>query len=200
MVGEHYLRAYERNGINHTIFRLFNVVGPDIDRIGKGRAISRMVGSGLHATEIPVVLPGTQTRCFCHVKDAVDLLVRPTFFKKPSIYTEHGGKTNGADWAPSASQTVNVGNPDEIAMIDLAKLIAIEIEQKLGRRPLIVKYPAKDIFGDGYDDMMRRVPSVRRAFDIFGWGAKTTLMEIIDEYIDNAIKEAGWTGRTKTSA
>jgi UDP-glucose 4-epimerase len=193
MVGEHYLRAYEKKGIAHTIFRLFNAVGDDVDSLGKGRVLSTMVGDGLGDGCITVVAPGTQTRCFTHIDDVVNLMARPTIFKKhPPLGRQL--------FTPTSSQTVNAGNNDEVDMRSLAKLVAIVIEERIGHRPDIVVKQASEVFGEGYDDMMRRVPAIERAERIFGWKAKISTIEIIDRYVDNALKETGWTGHTKTSA
>lgn len=182
-VGEHYLRAYKREGIDHTIFRLFNVVGGDIDKVGSGRVLTQMFGSAMETGEIKVVLPGTQTRCFTWIDDVIDLLVRPTLYKK----VPHVGSFD-----PSQSQTVNAGNDVEMTMGELGSLMRHLLAERTKRTIYIDYVEPEEVYGSKpYDDMMRRQPSVRRAEEIFGWHATMEPQDIVKTFLDQALRAHG---------
>lgn len=168
---EHYLKAFESDGIRHTTFRLFNFVGREVDAPGAGRVITQMAGKAIREGKIGVALPGTQTRCFTWEDDFVVPLMRACTYKR-----EKAGYADGC-------YTVNLGSQGEFSMLELAYKIATIVEER-GYHPGIESieiehYDPVKLYGEGYEDMMRRVPDVTRARRIFDWEATTH----IDDYL-----------------
>lgn len=182
-VGEHYLQAYaEHHGIQHTIFRFFNFIGPDIDAPGGGRVITQMVGDALDKGIIKVTEPGTQTRCFVHSDEFVVPLLRAMTMKR---YDPDAWKQD---------YILNLGCDDEVTMFQLAEIVAQRIQlQSLKVGPAKDEFidiqitPKVEIFGQGYDDVPRRKPNVERTADVLGWRAQRTSIEAIIPAIDSAI-------------
>lgn len=184
LVGEHYLQAYADLGVRHTIFRLFNVVGLDIDQLGAGRVITSMLGSALDRGYIEVVAPGTQTRCFTWIDDATELFMRTTYYKKRDICGEHEGT-----FRASGDYVVNCGSEEEVTMTNLAKLIAVELSHRHGiERPRLVSVEQPDGYSDGYEDVPRRVPSTTKAKNVFGWRAVHGLDDMVASIVAAALE------------
>lgn len=181
---EHYLKAFEKRGINHTVFRFFNFVGRDIDAPGQGRVITKMVESALTKGEIGVALPGDQTRCFTWEDDFVVPLVRAgTYKKEKSGYKDH-------------SYTLNLGTEEEISMRELAvkiRQVLYDIGTSLDfpKTIEIVDYDPTETIGKGYEDIPRRVPSVQRARDVLDWEATMKLDEFLPIIVDSICDKMG---------
>src|SRR4029079_12046617 len=95
--------AYHRyHGLNTHIVRIFNTYGPRM-RLDDGRVVPNLMGQALRGEGLTVYGDGTQTRSFCYVSDLVEGIVRllPTDFHEP----------------------VNLGNPNELSILDFAKEI-----------------------------------------------------------------------------
>jgi nucleoside-diphosphate-sugar epimerase len=173
-VGEQYLRAYsEKHGIRHTIFRFFNFVGDDIDAPGQGRVLTKMVADALDNNCIRVTSPGTQTRCFTHVDDFVVPLVRAStmkIFQRPKWDNDY---------------TINLGSDEEVSMNELAgKIWKILHDEKLILSNCIIKTVGRDVmYGQGYDDAMRRRPDVTRAENVLEWRAERRLDDFLPELV-----------------
>jgi UDP-glucose 4-epimerase len=174
-VGEHYLQAYGKQGQPYTIFRFFNIVGPDIDSVGGGRVFTKMVGDAEKDNIIRVVNGGGQTRCFTWIGDAVEALVLPTTMKKskPGFRGEN--------------HVLNLGSDEESTIAALAVMIA---ERMILSRDFISTVEIKDItahemYGAGYEDVERRVPDVQKIYDQLGWKATTTLAEMVGPIVDH---------------
>ncbi len=138
--------AYHRQfGLPVTIVRLFNTVGPG--QVGMyGMVLPRFVEAALANKPLQVYGDGTQTRCFCHVSDVVDALIKLSA-------------------TPSAvGQVFNLGSDEEISINDLArKVIALT-----GSKSTIEHVPYEVAYGRQFDDLPRRVPKldkVRAAID-----------------------------------
>lgn len=183
-VGEHYLQAYgKQHGFDYTIFRFFNLVGPDIDSPGAGRVITRMVGDAYHGGKIRVTLPGTQTRCFTYVDDFVVPLVRAATFKR---LPEHPYNS----W----SGVINLGSDEEVSMRDLAGRVRRLLWDGHGINCSVVNVDGEKLYGAGYEDAPRRVPKLERAKRILGWEPELTL----DEYLPTIVGETVARLRTAT--
>ena len=136
--------------------RLFNTVGPR--QTGQyGMVIPRFVQSALAGEPLTVYGDGKQTRCFCHVADVVEALVGLMESK------EANGKV------------VNVGGAEEIAIRALAERIITLLES----RSTIRGVPYEEAYGEGFEDMPRRVPNVDRVHGLIGWRAQRDLDSII---------------------
>jgi UDP-glucose 4-epimerase len=145
------------------VVRLFNTVGPRQSPT-YGMVIPSLVRQALSATPLTVFGDGTQTRCFAHVADVVDALLRLL----------------GDDAA--IGQTFNIGSADEVSILELAKLI-IECTGSTSGIDLI---PYSEAYEQGFEDMIRRVPDTTKLRMLTGWTPQRTLDEILTEIIREA--------------
>ena len=140
------------------LIRFFNTVGPR--QVGHyGMVVPRFVGAALTGVPLSVYGTGNQSRCFCHVSDAVRAVLTIIDSEK------------------AVGQVFNVGNDSEISIVDLAKRI-IEETNSVSQVEMI---PYKDAYGAGFEDMQRRVPDIAKAKEILGWSPKLGLTEIIND-------------------
>ncbi len=139
--------AYHRfHGVETRIARIFNTYGPRM-RLNDGRVIPAFIGQALRGEDLTVFGDGSQTRSFCYVDDEIEGLYRLLL----SDYV-----------AP-----VNIGNPDEISILDFAQEILklTNSNQKIVLKPL------------PKDDPMQRQPNIDRAKKILGWEPKVSRAE-----------------------
>lgn len=153
--------AYHRQfNLPVTIVRLFNTVGPR--QVGQyGMVLPRFIAAALNHEPLKVYGDGSQTRCFCHVSDVSDALIRLT---TPT---------------PHAGEVFNLGSDEEISMNDLAaRVIALtHSESKIEHIPYEVAY------GRSFDDLPRRVPRLDRIRNAIGFAPKFTLDQIIQSIL-----------------
>jgi dTDP-glucose 4,6-dehydratase len=136
--------AYHRfHGLETRIARIFNTYGPKM-RLDDGRAIPTFIGQALRGEDITVFGDGSQTRSFCYVSDLVE-----------GIH----GLLQSNEFLP-----VNIGNPDEISLIEVAKEILL-----LGnfKSKIVLKQLPQD-------DPKQRRPDIRRAKKVIGWEPKVS--------------------------
>jgi len=147
--GEAYVIAYRReHGLNTRIARIFNTYGPRIRTDGiYGRVIPRFIDQALSGKPLTVFGDGLQTRSFTYVTDQIEGLLRLA-----ALDTAEG-------------QVINIGNTNEITVLELAKkVIALT-----GSKSLLSFSPLPE------DDPLRRRPDVTKAKEILGWVPKTPL-------------------------
>ena len=138
------------------IVRFFNTVGPR--QLGAyGMVVPRFVKAALANEPITIYGDGNQTRCFAHVYDVVDAVVAIAF----------------AD--TTIGKVINVGNNFEISINGLAKKIIDET----GSKSEIVYVPYAEAYGDGFEDMERRVPNIDLINQLVGWKPKRDLATMI---------------------
>lgn len=138
------------------IVRFFNTVGPR--QLGAyGMVVPRFVAAALKNEEITIYGTGEQTRCFGHVADIVEALIR----------VASTDKTIGT--------VVNIGNPEEISINDLAKKV-IELT---GSSSKVVHLSYEEAYTSGFEDMERRVPNINRIQELTGWKPERKLETII---------------------
>ncbi len=148
--------AYHReHGIDVRILRIFNTYGPRM-RLDDGRVIPNFVGQALRGEDLTVYGDGSQTRSFCYIDDLVEGIYRA------SIYENLNG------------EVINLGNPEEYRIIDLAK----KIIEKTNSESKIVFKPLPE------DDPKRRCPDITKARKLLGWEPKVSL----DEGLEKTIK------------
>lgn len=153
--------AYEReHGLPVTIVRLFNTTGPRQSG-SYGMVVPRLVRQALAGEPMTVFGDGAQTRCFTNVFDVIRAL------------------TLLADRPASIGRIVNVGQPHEIAISDLAERVRAAAASS-SRIDLI---PYADAYGPGFEDMRRRVPDVSLLRELTGYVPATTLDETIAQII-----------------
>jgi dTDP-glucose 4,6-dehydratase len=132
--------AYHRyHGVKTRIVRIFNTYGPRM-RLNDGRVLPAFMGQVLRGESLTVFGKGDQTRSFCYVTDLVDGIYR-------LLHTDF-------------SEPVNLGNPSEITVLELAKEIIAMVE---GTKSAIVYNPLPQ------DDPKRRRPDITRAQTLLGW-------------------------------
>ena len=140
------------------IVRYFNTVGPR--QLGAyGMVVPRFVQSALKNEPLTIYGTGKQTRCFGHVYDAVDASVKIAFSEK------------------TIGKVINVGNNFEISINDLAKKVIAETNSKSE----IVYVPYEEAYGDGFEDMERRVPNIELINSLVGWEPKRNLSRMISD-------------------
>jgi UDP-glucose 4-epimerase len=160
--GEHFCFAYGRMGLPVVVLRYFNVYGPRLDRMDRGRVVTMFMGQLLRGEPLTVVGDGTQTRAFTYVDDAVQATIA-------------AGLRPGA-----VSQVINVGSSEEVTIRDLAERM-VRISGSLSP---IIHVPQEAVYGSGYEDIPRRVPSTRRMQELLGVRATTLLDEGLTRTIE----------------
>jgi UDP-glucose 4-epimerase len=149
---------FQEQGLPVRLVRLFNTVGPR--QVGRyGMVVPRFVSAALKNEPITVYGDGSQIRCFCHVHDAVDALVKVIESEK------------------AIGQVFNVGNNQQITIMDLAKKV-IEVT---GPKSKIELVPYEKAYGPGFEDMQRRVPDISKIKNSLGWQPKIGLEQIIKD-------------------
>jgi UDP-glucose 4-epimerase len=140
------------------IVRFFNTVGPR--QLGSyGMVVPRFVQSALANDPITIFGDGNQTRCFAHVYDVVEALVKVAFASN------------------TIGKVVNIGNDFEISINDLARKVITET----GSKSKIVYLPYQEAYGDGFEDMERRVPNIGLIYELVGWKPERDLSTIIND-------------------
>lgn len=134
------------HGLETRIVRIFNTYGPRM-RLNDGRALPAFIGQALRGEDLTVFGDGSQTRSFCYVDDLIEGIYRLLM----SDYVH----------------PVNLGNPDEISMLDFAKeIVALtQTSQKIIFKPL----PA--------DDPKQRRPDISLAKELLDWTPKVQRQE-----------------------
>ena len=143
------------------IIRIFNTYGPRM-RLNDGRVLPAFIGQALRGEDITIFGDGSQTRSFCYVSDLVEGIYR--LLNSDYVYP------------------VNIGNPDEISILDFAK----EIVELTGTDQKLV---FKDL---PKDDPKQRKPDITRAKDILDWKPEVSRKEglrLTYEYFKNLPEE-----------
>ncbi len=152
---EHLCFAFARMGLPVVVLRYFNVYGPRLDQMDRGRVVTIFMGQLLRGEPLTVIGDGAQTRTFTYVDDAVRATV-------------------AAGVRPEAEgQAINVGSEEEVSIRDLASRM-IRIADSPSR---LIFVPQEAVYDRGYEDIPRRVPSVRRMHELLGVRAEVPLDE-----------------------
>ena len=140
------------------IVRFFNTVGPR--QLGAyGMVVPRFIESALANEPITIYGDGNQTRCFAHVFDVIDAVVAIAFAQN------------------TIGKVINIGNDFEISINSLAKKIINETNSS----SKIVYVPYEEAYGDGFEDMERRVPNIDLINQLVGWKPQRDLTTIISD-------------------
>jgi dTDP-glucose 4,6-dehydratase len=138
--------AYHReHGLDTRIVRIFNSYGPRM-RLDDGRAIPTFVSQALRSESLTVFGDGSQTRSFCYIDDLIEGICR---LMQGDIH-----------------EPINLGNPDERSVLELANLILSRFDGTASRiafRPLPV------------DDPKQRRPDISKARELFNWQPRVPL-------------------------
>ncbi len=177
--------AYGQKGLNFTLFRPFNWMGPRLDRldsarIGSSRAITQLILNLVEGTPIRLFDGGEQKRCFTDIADGVEALAR--------IIDNDNDVCNG--------QIINIGNPDNEASI---RQLGEELLRQFEAHPLRANFPpfagfrdieSKAFYGTGYQDVSHRKPSIANAKRLLDWTPTVEMSETIGNTLDFFLREA----------
>ncbi|MCU1769288.1 bifunctional UDP-4-amino-4-deoxy-L-arabinose formyltransferase/UDP-glucuronic acid oxidase ArnA [Pseudomonas protegens] len=177
--------AYGAKGLNFTLFRPFNWMGPRLDRldsarIGSSRAITQLILNLVEGTPIRLFDGGEQKRCFTDIADGIEALAR--------IVDNENDCCNG--------QIINIGNPDNEASI---RQLGEELLRQFEAHPLRSNFPpfagfrdveSKAFYGAGYQDVEHRKPSIDNAKRLLNWEPTVEMSETIGNTLDFFLREA----------
>jgi nucleoside-diphosphate-sugar epimerase len=163
-----------RDGLDYTLFRPFNWIGPRLDNLldakeGSSRVFTQFLANVLHRKPIQLVDGGKQRRSFTYIGDAIDCLMR-------IIANENGC---------ASQQIFNIGNPaSDVSVAELAKQ-TIEVMREFPEyKPqadaaTVVSVDSGEYYGKYYQDIQARVPSIQAAWERLGWKPSTDLKTAI---------------------
>lgn len=168
-----------RDGLDYTLFRPFNWIGPKLDNVmepkeGSSRLFTQFISNVIFKKPLQLVDGGKQSRSFTFIDDGVDCLLR-------IIANEKGAATR---------QIFNIGNPaNNVSVADLAQII-VEIfrdypeYREHADQAKIVPVSSGEYFGKYYQDIQTRVPSIENAAKHLGWKPKVDLRTAIRLTLD----------------
>jgi UDP-glucose 4-epimerase len=160
-LGEALAFAYRReHALPVIVVRLFNTVGPG-QSADNGFVLPTFVRQAVRGEPITVHGSGRQTRCFSHVADVVEAILRL------------------ADTPAAIGQVVNVGGDHEVTILELAE----QVRTAARSASPIVQIATEEAFPEGLDDPPRRVPDLSRLQRLTGFRASISLDATIDELI-----------------
>jgi len=140
------------------IVRFFNTVGPR--QLGAyGMVVPRFVKAALANEPITIYGNGEQTRCFAHIYDVIDAVMAIAFAEN------------------TIGKVINIGNDFEISINRLAK----KIIEETGSTSEVVYIPYVEAYGDGFEDMERRVPNIDLINQLVGWRPNRNLSTMITD-------------------
>ena len=153
--------AYHREKkVPVTVVRFFNTVGPR--QTGRyGMVLPNFAAQALTGEPITVYGDGTQSRCFGHVRDAVEALLR--LLATPA----------------SVGAVFNVGSDEEVTILRLAEMV----RDAAGSRSEIRLVPYAEAYAEGFEDMQRRVPDLGKLERTVGFRPRTPLATIITDVV-----------------
>jgi nucleoside-diphosphate-sugar epimerase len=171
---ERVLHAYGlEEGLNYTIIRPFNFIGPRIDYLpseqtGNPRVFSHFMNAFLYGTPMKLVDGGHNYRAYTYIDDAVDCIVR--------IIENRGGVCD--------RQIFNIGTPEnEVTIKELANRMCATFDKYFRESgdpyPEIAPVSSEEFYGKGYEDCDRRIPDVTKARKLVGWRSKHDLDSIL---------------------
>ncbi len=148
------------------IVRFFNTVGPR--QLGAyGMVVPRFIKAALNDEPITIYGDGNQTRCFAHVYDVVDAVIAIAFSKN------------------TIGKVINIGNNFEISINNLAKMIIRETNSK----SKIIHVPYAEAYGEGFEDMERRVPNIDLINQLVGWTPTRDLSSMISDISAEMVRD-----------
>ena len=136
------------HGIDIRVARIFNTYGPRMNP-ADGRVVSNLIVQALRGEAMTIYGSGDQTRSFCYSDDLIDGCMR---------LMDAPGNVTGP---------INLGNPDELSVGELAKMVA----EMTGTSARIVYRPLPS------DDPVRRCPDISRAHELLGWSVRVPLRD-----------------------
>ena len=149
---------FVERGLETRIVRFFNTVGPR--QLGAyGMVVPRFVKSAINNEPLTIYGNGNQTRCFAHVYDVIEAINAIAFAEN------------------TIGKVINIGNNFEISINDLAQKIITETNSSSD-----IEYVEYEIaYGNGFEDMERRVPNIDLIHELVGWKPSRNLSRIISD-------------------
>jgi len=152
------IALHQQKGLETRIVRLFNTVGPR--QIGRyGMVVPRFVEAALKNEPLTIYGTGKQTRCFGHVADVVDAIL----------------KVDGC--IEAIGKPINIGVNQEISIEDLAK----KVIERVGSKSSIEYQSYEEAYAQGFEDMERRVPDNALLKQLTDWSPVKNIEKIIDD-------------------
>jgi len=149
---------YQEKKLAVRLVRFFNTVGPR--QVGHyGMVLPRFVSCALKNEPLRVYGTGSQSRCFCHVYDAV------------------AGVLAVIDSNATIGEVFNIGNDEEISIENLA----LEVIELTRSKSVIEKVLYEKAYAPGFEDMQRRVPDISKIKRVVGWTPRLSLDSIISD-------------------
>ena len=138
------------------IMRFFNTVGQR--QLGRyGMVVPRFIKRALSGAPLQVYGDGTQTRCFTYISDVIRAMVEL------------------ATCSDAVGEVFNIGSEEEISIKDLAK----KIIKLTGSSSMVEYIPYEEAYGEGFEDMKRRVPDISKIKRFIGWQPEVDLDELL---------------------
>ena len=162
-----------------TLFRPFNWIGPKLDSIhtakeGSSRVLTQFLYDILAGKPIELVDGGNQRRSFTFIEDGIDALMK--------IIENRNGCADG--------KIFNIGNPNnDLSVKELAEKLrdmvaTFPLYKEKADKCRIVETSSDSFYGKGYQDMLTRVPSVKRAKECLGWEPTTTIDDALRKTLE----------------
>ncbi|MBS0548330.1 MAG: NAD-dependent epimerase/dehydratase family protein [Proteobacteria bacterium] len=149
------------------VFRFFNTVGPR--QTGSyGMVMPRFVQQALAGAPLTVYGDGTQRRCFTHVRDVTEAVLRL------------------CDEAAATGKTFNIGSPHEITIGDLAH----KVIERTGSDSEVIMVPYDEAYAEGFEEIGCRHPDLSLIRRVTGWSPRLTIDEMIDDVIAYSVATA----------
>ncbi len=159
---EQVVLAHARAGLRAAVVRYFNVYGPELDAPGQGRVLSQFLGQLLAGKPLHLVDGGAAVRSLCYIDDAVQATL---------LLVDRLAGENASGGAPVVGEIVNVGRKEPVTMAELAGHVL-----RLSGRAVGTVDVAGDLqFGQGFEEIPRRVPVLEKLERLTGFVAATTL-------------------------
>jgi UDP-glucose 4-epimerase len=156
------LAYFREKGVPVIVTRFFNTVGPR--QTGRyGMVLPNFAAQALRNEPITVYGSGTQSRCFGHVRDAIEGLLRLIALPE------------------ARNEVFNIGSSEEVSIRQLAELVRAEA----GSSSEIQMVPYSEAYAAGFEDMMRRVPDVSKLERVTGFRPRTPLAEIVRDVVED---------------
>ena len=154
------LAYFRERGLPTIVGRMFNTVGPR--QSGRyGMVVPNLVRQALSGQPITVYGNGEQRRCFCDVRDVVRAL--SALLAREDL----------------AGEVFNIGSTEEVSILELA----LRIKAATGSDSEITLVPYEEAYGEGFEDMRRRVPDISKIERVLDWRPTASLDQILDEVI-----------------
>ena len=175
------IHAYgQQYGLDFTLFRPFNWIGPGLDSLhtakeGSSRVITQFLGHIVRGEPIHLVDGGSQRRCFTDVEDGIDALMK--------ILLNRDGRARG--------NIYNIGNPaNDLSVRELAEMMLATAANRPeyrehAARTTLLETSAGDYYGKGYQDVERRMPSIANTVHDLEWTPRTSMGKALERLFDH---------------